>query len=159
MSNLASKLFKGKANTKITERGNAFEEGEFIAEIVKLLVIETFDNGPAFIAEFKVVSSNLPNVKPGAARSWFQGMNGKQATVGVGQVFKLCYAAEGIDRRALSDEEKEAVQGTFSEALSDLKDDLYVGKTVKVVAKGKPGKGDKANMVYVNPEFYPLDAA
>lgn len=155
---LASKIFKGSAKEKITKRGTSFEEGEHIAEIVNLQLFETFDRGVAFIATFKVISSDNPKVKVGSERSWYQGLDGKQSKVGKPLVHVLCFAAEGINRDDLTDEEEEAAREAFEEKLCNLDDTTYVGKRVKVVGKEQEDKKNPGKM-YVQASFHPLPAA
>jgi len=159
MSSLAEQLFgtEAIANVKITERGVPLPLGTHIVEIKKMFEKDTRKKGPAFIAEFVVHETDSTETKVGAEHSWYQGMAGDQGTVGIQEIFKLCFAAENIDRKGLSVAEQKACMAEFAGKLRKNDDGkIYTGKFVKIRMTSREGKGDKADRTYSNPDFYPV---
>lgn len=157
MSNLAEQLFAGSAAKPITDRGTYFEAGRHLVEVLLLQVKQTFEKGPAFIGEFKIVESDT--IKAGSTRTYYQSLNGKRATIGLQEIYKLGYACEGIDRRKLDKEEADKVQTELEGKFVVMSKDLYVGnklyidvttRTVTTLVNGK-----EVSNTYTNHTFSP----
>jgi len=81
MSNLASSLFGGTSKTvKVNQRGIPLELGEHIAKLKSLQVFDTYDKGPAFVAEFECTDGPAA----GKDRIWYKSLQGKSKSVGMG---------------------------------------------------------------------------
>ena len=159
MSNLGAKLFGGSGRkAKIVDRTPQFREiGTFTAEVRECKLFETREDGPAWIVEFNILTSDNPDVKPGASRSWFQSMQGKSADVGYPLIYKFCFACDGVDRKGLGEEDIYAAQDAYEKQLIDLPADFMAKKQLKIVVTETKGKGKNEGKTYTNPNFYPLD--
>jgi hypothetical protein len=70
-----AKIFeRGTPLTPITNADGTFSDGHYALEIVKCQVKATQAKGPAFIAEFKVLTSDNPAHKVGDVVSFYQSM-------------------------------------------------------------------------------------
>lgn len=150
MSNLAATLFGGSAKTvKVSQRGIPLELGEHIGEIKSMQLFETFDKGPAFVAEFTC----LEGVSAGKERIWYKSLQGKSKSVGMGEIYSLCLALEGLRANDLTADEKEGVFLEIEQKLGTLNPKLYNGKKCRITAYEQSGKGEKSDKTYTNCKF------
>lgn len=159
--NLAAQLFGGSAkDTKLVDRGTPFENGRYVVEVKQAQAKQTREKGPAWIVEFKVVeviSSESADVKPGMTRVWYQNMQGKSGDVGKGEIYKFLFAVNGISRKGLTDADISKLMGAFEELLVAGDYSTLNGKKLIVETVTRNGKGDKADKVYTNLQFSPLE--
>lgn len=73
---------------KSTEGGLYFSPGNYIAQIQRCKMIVTRDKKNAFIAEFKIISTDVddPNLKPGSEPAYYVDMDGKYPELSLGNV-------------------------------------------------------------------------
>lgn len=79
-------------------------EQKYKLRLTKTYVIETRDKGDAFIAEFDILESTSPNLKPGTKASFYQGMVKKDTAFG--SIKGLTYAVLGLDPEKTADAKK-----------------------------------------------------
>lgn len=87
-----------------------FERGEYLpanftgtGEIKRIIYKKSRKGKDLFTVEFEIVTSNLPEVPVGSARTWQQDVNQDGSSTAL---YQFCCALEGIDRKA----EPEAAQ-------------------------------------------------
>lgn len=150
MSNLAAKLFGGSAATvKVHQKGTPLELGEHTAKVKSFQLFETFDKGPAFVAEFECTEGPAA----GKTRIWYKSLQGKSKSVGMNEIYALCMALDGLQVSLLTQEEKDGVQLEIEGKLSEMNPKLYNGSAVKIIAYNSSGKGEKADKTYTNCKF------
>lgn len=66
-------IFAGLANAKISETGSYLPPGfRGKLRIDKCQIVHPRSGIPAFVVDLTVITSNLPDVKPGEVRNWYQ---------------------------------------------------------------------------------------
>lgn len=126
-----------------TQGGLYFKPGNYLVQIQRCKMITTQQNHEAFVAEFKVIETDVedPNLKPGAEPSYFVDMDGKYPELALGNVADItraglaslaCMHGEEhppIEQIELTKEVGKAVTG---------KDNLLAGVYLSVYAFNKP---------------------
>ncbi len=109
-------IWSGMRDAKPGGGGNYLPPGfKGQVKIKRCFFNEGFKQDPAFIAEFEVVSSNLPNVPEGLERSWYQGkLDDKQIRkTALGEICAFVGAALGLD--ANDEDVREQIQAQMTE--------------------------------------------
>lgn len=154
---LATDIFKGSAKKELTNRLPQFKEGVHIASVKLVKCFETFGNGPAFVAEFKIIESSDPKELPGSERGWFQSLQGTSAFPGMNQVYSFCLALEGIDTGKVTKAELAALKEHIEGKLTGSYEGLYVDSYVRVEGVAEPDKKDPSK-IFIKPKFSPVPA-
>lgn len=69
-------IFAGLSQAKVSESGVYLPPGgRFDLEVIKCAMVYPRDGGAAFVVDFKVIASSLPEVKEGETRNWYQKNN------------------------------------------------------------------------------------
>lgn len=148
-------ILAGIGDAKVTERGNPLQyitdtkqvaqpdgtikavvnklPAEFELEVTKCVMIRANEGYDAFVATFKVLSSNHPDIKVGESRNWFQKMYvGQKSATSLGALKGFSLAVQGI--RPGSAEEVIASK-TMSEDLAEVIGDqqAFTGQRVHCV--------------------------
>jgi hypothetical protein len=100
-----------------------------LLRIDKCKGIEPRDGGKAFIVEFTVFESNLPEVSVGSRRSWYQKIPVKDVETAHGACIAFLYAALGLD----STKDKEKIEADIKP-----KQDEWLNKLVNEDPKKGP---------------------
>lgn len=131
-----------------TQGGLYFVPGNYIAQIQRCKMIETRDKDEAFIAEFKVLETDVEDVslKPGAQPSYFVNMDGKFPALSLGNVADLMRAglASLAEQHGEEHEPQDEIEITddIADAITE-EDNLLAGVFLKVYAFNKPTKEGK----------------
>lgn len=166
--------FKG-ANTNFSERGERLtpcqkEElvdgkivyhylgpADYVLKVIKCQWKKARDNTEYYIADFEVVASTNPDVKPGARRNWMQPMTGKAADIANTRVTEFMLAALGMEKSdpVVKQLEKEGkLPQMLAETLDDPTDPVCTnalkGNLLRANYKQEVSKEGKT---YIRPSF------
>lgn len=73
---MATSIFAGLATATITESGSYLPPGfKFKLEIIKCQMVTPRSGPVGFVADFKILESNSPDVKVGETKNWYQTNN------------------------------------------------------------------------------------
>jgi hypothetical protein len=112
------------------------------------------EKGQAFVAEFKILSSNLPAVEVGSEYSWYQKIEqGKRSETGARAVIGLLYALMGLDPARDAVKIEKEIKPQQDSLLNSLVDEIKnpaAGAKVHVQTLAKPLRDDPSKVFTVH---------
>lgn len=116
-------MFDGVENAEGSDRNGFFLEGRYLARIVKFKGGKRRnDNLPYVAADFDVVTSTNPEIKPGTRRSWWCGI--KKDTPALANIRDFVAAASQVDPKEVDNascemavSEEQPLAGEFVEII------------------------------------------
>jgi len=150
--------FGGIGKTELFERGVFLTPGGgYTLEIDTILLKETRKAGLAFIVEFKVLESTLPNHAEGSKATWFQKMQDKD--VAFPAITEFFIALYDIPRKGEDyDEFMESLEDVLDGVTEDLEEGEehpLKGKQIKCTTHTKLTKGKGVEFTVHNWEHCP----
>lgn len=138
-------IWDGLENTETYERGNYMKPGFIgVVEITKTILKETRAVGPAFIAEMKVVKSNMDEHPPGQKVSWFQKLTDKD--IAFPSIAEWAAAVGGVDpanKEAVKQLIAEELKQVMEEATDNPQDNAFIGQQVALETVQVTTKNDR----------------
>jgi hypothetical protein len=131
----------GKA--KGTEGGLYFKPGKYLAQIQRCKMIETQKKHEAFVAEFKIIETDVedPNLQAGAEPSYFVDMDGEYPDLSLGNVADIMRAGLASLAEQHGEEHPVPDQIELSDEIANAiteEDNLLAGVYLDVYAFNKP---------------------
>lgn len=128
-------LFSGIRDAELFERGKFLKPSFYGTLLIKRTIAkETMRSGLAFIVEFEVVSTNMPDEHPvGSKVSWFQKMTDKTVAFPSIKAFAAAVAGYEIHQKDQIEEEvAPALEELLDAAVENETDNDLVGLCVNV---------------------------
>jgi len=114
-------FFTGKnvKDNKSTQGGKYFSEGNYLCQIIESKMIETRQSGPAFVVNFKIITSDNENLKPGQEAAFFVMMNKDAALGNVNYFMGAAYSMVGEVNGEPFDPDNDLTDELCNYAISD----------------------------------------
>lgn len=131
---------------KGTEGGLYFAPGNYVAEIQRCKMIKTLKKDDAFVAEFKVIESDVVKIGPGSEPSFFVNMDGKHPKLALGNVADFMRAGLAALAAAAGEEcppiDEIELDTPTCEAITGA-DNILAGVKLAIYAFNKPTQAGK----------------
>jgi len=125
--------FAGTAEAELSERGIYLTAGgTYLLEVKKTIFKTTRKSGDAFIVEFRVVESDMPQHRPGSRATWFQSLRDRSVALPSIKAFML--ALFQIESGDLETPEVQGFLATLDETLMEAceTETMFEGHRVRV---------------------------